>query len=563
MIFFVRRLIFLFLLPALIPLVSGCGSSQESAAGSGDNPFSGDANPVYVSARSDDSRAASANISAAGGLVTTTAADGTKFTLVVPPDALLSSETITIKPVTAIDGLPLSGGLTAAVQMEPEGLELLSPAMLQITPARPLPAGQQIPFAYTGSGSEFFLAARTMDSSRIDLLVSHFSGTGIGLGSGSDLQGQQQHNPSSAQDRLVQQVGALQDQLIQHEAEYRSNGSWDSESKDTVAQIKAVLLAYDHDVIVPELDAAENNEDMLMTAAQDFIFWRNFARTVYSKIGNGGLDGDIYSASRTDIDQLVHGIENAWAKEKQKCANKDLSAIQKLAQLAQVSLMIGRQDMANQILQSINDSCAKIAVSFESKGSVGGQGATWVYDLYSKYLKASYAIVTAPTPPEIIAAYGQQALGAAQSALVKLTIKGALTYADYHTEGIPGCTPHTDKSGSTLSATGEIDLNLRQGKTGPPDISLAIDPGGPTDSYYLECPYIGRSNDANNVWATGWSLMYGKGMTLNGISPQAGPPVKKTFDKTAQAGEGTYQDETTISVGFGDDQDLQDLEVQR
>ena len=102
MIFFVRRLIFLFLLPALIPLVSGCGSSQESAAGSGDNPFSGDANPVYVSARSDDSRAASANISAAGGLVTTTAADGTKFTLVVPPDALLSSETITIKPVPPV-----------------------------------------------------------------------------------------------------------------------------------------------------------------------------------------------------------------------------------------------------------------------------------------------------------------------------------------------------------------------------------------------------------------------------------------------------------------------------
>ncbi|MCL6107141.1 MAG: hypothetical protein M1309_07365 [Actinobacteria bacterium] len=225
--------------------------------------------------------------------------------------------------------------------------------------------------------------------------------------------------------------------------------------------------------------------------------------------------------------------------------------------------MIDRQDMANQILQSINDSCAKIAVSFESKGRVGGQGASWVYDLYSKYLKATYAIATAPTPPEIIAAYGQQALSAAQSAMVKLTIKGALTYADYHTEGIPGCTPHTDKAGSTLSATGDIDLNLRQGKTQSPDVSLTIDPGGPTDSFFLECPYLGRSNDANNVWQTGWSLMYGKELMLEGVSPLAGPPVKKTFDKTTTVGEGTYQDETTISVGFGEDNDLQDLEVQR
>ncbi len=56
-----------------------------------------------------------------------TAQDGTKYTLTMPKDALLSAVDVTMTPVDAITGLPLTKGLVAAVQLEPHGLQLKSP----------------------------------------------------------------------------------------------------------------------------------------------------------------------------------------------------------------------------------------------------------------------------------------------------------------------------------------------------------------------------------------------------------------------------------------------------
>ena len=76
-------------------------------------------------------------VSAEGGQITATAADGTRFTLVVPPQALLSEVEIKMTPVAQVGLFPLSGDLVAAVQLEPEGLLLWEPASLTIEPAVP------------------------------------------------------------------------------------------------------------------------------------------------------------------------------------------------------------------------------------------------------------------------------------------------------------------------------------------------------------------------------------------------------------------------------------------
>ena len=88
----------------------------------------------------DQRRATYGSIGPEGGTLHATAADGTQFELVVPPDALDFTETITMTPASAVENLPLSGGLAGAVGLEPAGLTFYEPAMLTITPAT-APAG--------------------------------------------------------------------------------------------------------------------------------------------------------------------------------------------------------------------------------------------------------------------------------------------------------------------------------------------------------------------------------------------------------------------------------------
>ena len=91
------------------------------------------------------------------GQSTATAADGTTYELVIAPEALDFDETISMTPVSAADGLPLSGGLAGAVTLEPVGIIFYEPATLIITPATPLSGELALGFAYDGAGEEFHL----------------------------------------------------------------------------------------------------------------------------------------------------------------------------------------------------------------------------------------------------------------------------------------------------------------------------------------------------------------------------------------------------------------------
>ena len=141
---------------ATVFLTGGCGSKGSSSA-DGENIFAAEPNPVKVSVRTDDSKAVSAVIPIEGGDISATATDGTKFNLKVPAGALAGNEKITLVPVSSIAGLPLSGGLSAAVQLQPEGLLLLTPATLTIEPATPVPENELTAFGYRGDGDDLSL----------------------------------------------------------------------------------------------------------------------------------------------------------------------------------------------------------------------------------------------------------------------------------------------------------------------------------------------------------------------------------------------------------------------
>ena len=130
----------------------------------------------------DPGHAGSANLDHKGGTLIATGADGSVFTLEVPPDALRSPERVTLTPVSRIDRFPFSGGLIAGVEIEPQGLALDVPATLTIRPASPLPADRTLPYSYSRGGEDFILHPRDLDASSLLLPVFQLGGFGAGQG---------------------------------------------------------------------------------------------------------------------------------------------------------------------------------------------------------------------------------------------------------------------------------------------------------------------------------------------------------------------------------------------
>jgi hypothetical protein len=146
----------------------------------------------------DASSAVTTTIDESGGTITATGADGSTYTLEIPDGALLEQQDVTLTPVQSIAGLPFSGGLAAAVHIEPEALALAAAATLTIVPAAPVPLDQTIPFSYQGDGAELFLQPPVPIAGAVRIPVFHFSGYGIARGSQADIDAQARRLPTSS-----------------------------------------------------------------------------------------------------------------------------------------------------------------------------------------------------------------------------------------------------------------------------------------------------------------------------------------------------------------------------
>lgn len=136
----------------------------------------------------DTPRAASAVVTETGGTLRTTAPDGTVYTLAVPAGALTVPETITVTPITAVGHLPLSGGLVAAAEFAPDGLDLLRPATLTVELPADVVTDGVIGFGAESGGAGFHLRVVERAARRVTLAVTHFSAAGAAVATTEDLQ---------------------------------------------------------------------------------------------------------------------------------------------------------------------------------------------------------------------------------------------------------------------------------------------------------------------------------------------------------------------------------------
>ncbi len=185
-------------------------------------------NPLTVAATFDTQNAQSQAIGADGGNVSLTDSKGVRYTLDIPAGALDNEVTFTLTPIEEIQGLPLSGGMTSGVRIEPEGLTFNQSATLSIETSQPDAADEMInmAFAFDGEGSEFhfvpgssaagtsavFKLARPASKPWKMIYVPQTKSYGSGKGTSKDIRDQvKNHAPSKPADNLNQEMAAADD----------------------------------------------------------------------------------------------------------------------------------------------------------------------------------------------------------------------------------------------------------------------------------------------------------------------------------------------------------------
>lgn len=146
-----------------------------------------------------------------GGQIALTAG-GDTFTLDIPADALLSPVSITLRPITSIPDLGMSGGLLAGVDVAPHGLVLQQLATLTIAPSEDVEGESLAGFAYLGSGDD--LHAVGLDpGNAIVLRLARLGGAGVGSATPADRAAQQLRVPDHMGARWEQRLAPLEDAL--------------------------------------------------------------------------------------------------------------------------------------------------------------------------------------------------------------------------------------------------------------------------------------------------------------------------------------------------------------
>ena len=217
----------------------------------------------------DKKQTATGNVSQGGGSVSLTAADGSKFTLDVPANAVEADTTITMTAVKSLDGAPLANNTPTAVQLEPSGLFFKEMATLTIVPAKEIPTKEQIIFGYEGDGQDYHLAVIDPKSKEIKIKLMHFSGAGVGSGSAS-WAANLQLEADSANARLAQKLGELLQPARFEEDSFEANKVGE--------QALSLLNQFEDQVVLKEIAAAELDCKHARKALEDLLYLGSLCR---------------------------------------------------------------------------------------------------------------------------------------------------------------------------------------------------------------------------------------------------------------------------------------------
>jgi len=303
-----RRIALIFL--SLLTIVCGPISSTLPGVSSSSN------HPLDVQVTLDSEHSVTQAIGPDGGTLGATAQDGTQYTLTIPAGALLNDTDITMTPVKGMDNIPLSNKSLTAVQLAPEGLNLLQPATLVIKATTPIPVKELVSFAYLGEGKDLHLFPLDGNPAEMTFQILHFSGYGTGQGNSSDLE---KYPPGSGESSAESQgTDIMKDVFFNH------GGSFSDESE---AQLCKVLVDWYDASVIADLKAAETDSSKLYAAGGQYMRW--LTKTSMFCKSSAALDALVkggYATVEAKIEEgkqsLAMGIDNAYHEAAPKCETK-------------------------------------------------------------------------------------------------------------------------------------------------------------------------------------------------------------------------------------------------
>ncbi len=308
-------------------------------------------------------------IGPAGGSLTTTSSAGIQYTLEVPAGALMTSQEITLTPITDIRDLGLSGGLAGAVRLEPSGLVFAQPAVLRIKTSAAAPAGTRlVGFTADADFAERALSLAAIADDEVQVLVLHFSVVGGGFGTTTDLR------------IFSSQAQTLIDQALVEIAGFTSPPPWTDAERARADQLATLVF---EDLVLPGLENATADVTLLQ-ALSDYWAWRLILVVIdletipLVSVATNEFELAVppeYEVLVTDANEAAaNGIQLALGGNNGICATQaSLDALRNVFFWHRQAVKLGVDDPAHQldIGTILNDLCAKvILVSSNLPGSV-------------------------------------------------------------------------------------------------------------------------------------------------------------------------------------------------
>lgn len=269
------------------------------------------------------SRASSATIGAAGGTLSATAADGTRFRLDVPAGSVADGTTITMTPLSSLGGPRWAARLVGAVQLAPEGLLLMRGATLTVIPTHSVPVARQAAVGYTASGADLHEVPHATKSGAIAIPLAHFSGAGVVNSAGGPPPSQSGSTILDFYSQLVAEV----------EAQARAGRLNEADAARQANEWLEDALA---DVMREEVPPGRSDDAAAEHAMRDLLTIARMAALT------SGQDDAFFERVRPTVLDLLDG---EWNRAQARCvADHDLSQVQRILEFDHRRALLGAQE---------------------------------------------------------------------------------------------------------------------------------------------------------------------------------------------------------------------------
>jgi hypothetical protein len=461
---------------AALLLTAACssgGNSGNSSGGDVSEVLDPETEPVTVTTTVDRVRAASVRIGPDGGTLEATGADGSQYSLDIPAGALVEEIEVRMTPIASMEGLPLTGGLAAGVQLEPEGMTFYDVVTLTIEPAEAIPAAQLLPIGSSGGTGALYMPLIDLNPDAIRLRLMHFSSAGVSKGLLADIEPVRQRLGGDVETRIMSLASAEM-------ARARQAG----ESGPDMGVMEYLFKLYRDHVIKPRVAAAGESCAAGRLAVQTVLFYGRQRQLM-------GLPED----SVAEIVDLMPTMARVCLQEEYElCRDEDIvhRMIPSILGLERQRQLLGiTSPEMDQVMAEAEDlavKCLRFELEFESLAETTSPDGEVTSEVESK-ITLQYEAGSL-TPP-----HGSS----------------ALTNTNFEFVIPPGgCTANPVRGGGTFTA---ISLNWLAASEGiedqlghVEDILLRYDPGQTTETVSITCPFGATMGDMGiSGW---WSRFY-------------------------------------------------------